>query len=583
MANLKRWFHTITFGETAKYLKLCAWMFVDSFVASIPFGVMMFAIYILMMPISNPGQSLQSPSLWILTGVLAAQTIAYMFVRRRSYVNILVGYSKTTKRARIKMGEHLKSLSMGFFFKRDAGDLSTVILRDYDTVESTAGTFVPQMTVIIIRLTLSIVVFAAYEWRMLISMLAVIPVAIPFAVSSYKKMTVTGSELLETQQKTSSLILEYVGGIQTLRAFNQAGSRFQSLKGTFARLKDNSKDMESAAAPIAMIGRAILSSGLAVVMGVGAVLLISEQIDPFLYLMVLLVSAQIYEPIMALFTFIAGLSMINSSVGRIQDLYNEEPLPEPKHEVPPQNTEIVFNQVRFGYGEREVLHGISLTIPENNFVALVGASGSGKSTITRLVARFWDISSGEITMGGVPYRDISTDLLLSKISMVFQDVYLFHDTIEENIRLGRSDATTEEIMKAAKTAVCHDFIMSLPDGYQTVVGEGGSTLSGGEKQRISIARALLKNAPIVLLDEATSSLDSKNEVLIQRAINELVKDKTVIVIAHRLQSIATADHIVVLDDGRVAESGTHEELLEQDGLYTMLWQEQNKAGNWSLE
>ena len=212
----------------------------------------------------------------------------------------------------------------------------------------------------------------------------------------------------------------------------------------------------------------------------------------------------------------------------------------------------------------------------------MGASGSGKTTVAKLLARFWDISSGEICIGGVPITGMTQEHLLSKISMVFQDVYLFKDTIAENIRLGKPDASDEEIIAAAKAAACHDFIMALPDGYETMVGEGGSTLSGGEKQRISIARAILSDAPIVFLDEATASLDPENEVLIQRAIDELVKNKTVLVIAHRLQSVMNADEIIVLDDGRIAEHGTHPELLKQGGRYAALWENQQRAGNWML-
>ncbi|MBR1864277.1 MAG: ATP-binding cassette domain-containing protein, partial [Ruminococcus sp.] len=226
--------------------------------------------------------------------------------------------------------------------------------------------------------------------------------------------------------------------------------------------------------------------------------------------------------------------------------------------------------------------GLSFDIPERKFVALVGASGSGKTTVARLLARFWDIQGGEISIGGVPITCMTQEHLLSKISMVFQDVYLFKDTIEENIRLGKPNATHEELIAAAKAAACHDFIMSLPEGYSTVVGEGGSTLSGGEKQRISIARAILSDAPIVFLDEATASLDPENEVLIQRAIDELVKNKTVLVIAHRLQSVMNADDIIVLDGGKIAEQGTHSQLLSKGGRYAALWEEQQRAGSWKL-
>jgi ATP-binding cassette subfamily B protein len=314
----------------------------------------------------------------------------------------------------------------------------------------------------------------------------------------------------------------------------------------------------------------------------GGWLLTKGELSPFFYLVFLLVALNIYQPIMVIFSFIADFARTNRSAERIRELNKERPLQEPSCDCKPQGTDIVFENVFFSYGEKEVLHDISLKIPAKSLTALVGPSGSGKSTITRLVARFWDVDRGEITLGGIPITQMKTDTLLSKISMVFQDVYLFHDTIEENIRMGKPDATHEEIVAAAKTAACHNFISLLPDGYDTMVGEGGSTLSGGEKQRISIARALLKNAPVVLLDEATASLDPENEVLIQQAISALVADKTVIVIAHRLQSISNADQIIVLDNGRIAEAGMHDELLKEDGIYARLWQEQSSAGSWNL-
>ncbi len=277
------------------------------------------------------------------------------------------------------------------------------------------------------------------------------------------------------------------------------------------------------------------------------------------------------------------MARINQCVEKLSALKAEQPLAVTEPAKTTGRSDIAFRDVHFSYdGKEEIIKDISFAIPERKFVALVGASGSGKTTVARLLARFWDISSGEISIGGVPITNMTQEHLLSKISMVFQDVYLFKDTIAENIRLGRPDATQEEIIAAAKSAACHDFIAALPDGYNTMVGEGGSTLSGGEKQRISIARAILSDAPIVFLDEATASLDPENEVLIQRAIDALVQNKTVLVIAHRLQSVMNADEIIVLDDGRIIEEGTHSDLLRKGGRYAALWENQQKAGNWKL-
>ncbi len=582
MKGFKKWFQTITFGETKKYIRLTLWSFLDSFVVSIPYAVMMMAIYLLLMPLAEPGAPLPFNRLWMLCGVLFIQLIVYYFVRRKTYIDVCVGFAGTTKNARVSMGEHLRRLSMGFFGRRDAGDLSTVLLRDYTEVENLASGLIPQISVILVRLALAIFVLSAFDWRMMLAVVLAIPLALPLAVVSYYKMGRVSSELLTAQQDAASGILEYVGGIQTLKAFNMAGEQFETLKSSFSRQHRHSVGMEMAAAPIGMIGRFVLSCGIGVVMLAGGWLLTKGELSPFYYIVFLLLALNIYEPVRILFGFIADFSRTNRSAARIDDLKNEQPLPEPVKSHTPKDMNIEFNNVSFSYGSQEVLHNISLRLPEKSVTALVGPSGSGKSTVARLAARFWDTSSGTVTLGGVPLKNMKSNELLSYISMVFQDVYLFHDTVESNIRMGKPDATLDEIIQAAKSAACHDFITALPNGYQTMIGEGGSTLSGGEKQRISIARALLKNAPIVLLDEATASLDPENEVLVQQAINALIAEKTVIVIAHRLQSICNADQILVLEKGKIKEQGAHDELLRQGGLYARLWEEQNRAGCWKL-
>lgn len=583
MNGFREWFHTMTLGQTKKYIKLLIWCLFDSFVVSIPYAVLLMAVYVLLIPVASPFITLPVNRIWILTGILIAQFIGYLFIRKKSYLDFCIGFAGTTKTSRIEMGEHLRKLSMGFFSARDAGDLSTVLLRDYTEIETFAQQILPQVATILIRFSLAVIVLSAFDVRMMLSVFIVIPLALPFAFMSMKKMEKEGALLQSSQQKASSGILEYVGGIRTLKAFNMSGDHFETLKETLDKQRKAAIAIETrAAAPVSMIGRFILNCGIGLVMFVGSVLMMSGRLEVFYYIAFLLLTLTIYDPVLSLFTFIADLTRTTRSGKRIKALFEEKPLPESDNGIKPAGTLIEFKDVSFGYGNKEVLHHIDLSFPEKSVTALVGPSGSGKSTITRLIARFWDADSGEITIGGVPVRNITTEELLGNISMVFQDVYLFRDTIETNIKMGRSSATHEEVVEAAKKAACHDFIMSLPNGYDTMVGEGGSTLSGGEKQRISIARALLKDAPVILLDEATSSLDPENEVLIQQAISALVEDKTVIVIAHRLQSVSNADQIVVLDDGHIAEQGDHDTLLEKGGIYAKLWNEQNHAGSWRI-
>jgi ATP-binding cassette subfamily B protein len=534
-------------------------------------------------PAIDPTVTLPLMQGFILCGLLLVETVVYYFIARRTYKVNAIGFSEVIHQARLEMGEQLRRLPMGFYSRRDAGDLSTVLLRDYEAVELNSSNIMPLVATIAARMFLTVMIFGIIDWRMMLAIIAVMPLCVPFAIMSYRKLGGKSEELLKVQQENTSRVLEYVGGIQTLKAFNRSDEMFTILKASCDDLRRKSVSTENTAAPLGMIARFILNCGVGVVMSFGAAFLIGATLSPLWYIAFLLVALNIYSPILTLFFLITNISAMNVCAARIQDIMEENRLPVLPGGCKAENANLVFDHVSFGYGNTEVLRDISLTIPQKSLTALVGPSGSGKSTITRLIARFWDADKGTITLGGVPITQMEPDELLAKISVVFQDVYLFHDTIESNIRMGKPDATHEEIVNAAQRAACHDFIAALPDEYDTMVGEGGSTLSGGEKQRVSIARALLKDAPVVLLDEATASLDPENEVLIQQAINELVRDKTVIIIAHRLRSIQNASQIVVMENGRIADIGSHKALLVRDsGLYARMWREQQKAGIWSL-
>ncbi len=586
---LNKWFSILSFGDKEKYIKLLLWFVVDSIVATIPYGIVIIAIYFLLGPIEGTSTEIDASPLWKIVIVLLIQAVVYLFVRMKSYIMSCCGMAEGMKKSRIDMGEHLRKLSLGFFSRRDTGELSTVLLRDFATIENLANSFAPQIAITLVRIVLSFIMLCFFDVRMAVALFITIPCAIPFALISYKRMNVSGIELMDSQQEAASEILEYVEGIKTLRAFNVAGEQFEKLKSAFDKQRNAAVHIETkSAAPIASVGRMVLNLGIVITMLLGGYLTIRLKLTPFYYIAFLVMALNIYEPVSILMFFIADFARTNRANERIAEVYAEKPLSEENVMVSDsavrglENKTIRFEDVSFGYGQKQVLKNLSLTFEEKTITAIVGPSGSGKSTITKLIARFWDTDSGQITLGGVAIKDMSADALLSQISMVFQDVYLFHDTIENNIKMGKETATREEVIEAAKKASCHDFIMALPEGYDTMVGEGGSTLSGGEKQRISIARALLKDAPIVLLDEATASLDPENEVLIQAAISELVNEKTVIIVAHRLQSIYNADQIIVLEDGRVAESGKHDELIQKAGKYALLWEEQSKAGCWSI-
>ena len=534
-------------------------------------------------PVIDGTNAFEQKPFWILTGILLVQTAVYALVRRKSYLDICVGHVSAQQEEKLRMGDKLKTLPMGFFATHDAGELSTLLMRNYEEIENLSSSVAANGAVIFIRLVIALAVMSIFNVKMTLAMFIVIPLALPFAVISYRRVAHTSADLIAIQQKTAAGVIEYAGGITTLQAYDRTGKAFAGLKDSFAKLRDDSKRQEKAGGAVSMYGRAILFLGISIVMGVGAYLLQAGEISPFFYIMCLLAALQVYEPIMQLFVFVISMARINQCVEKLAALKDEKELEVSAPAKTTTHSDISFKDVHFSYdGKDEVIRGISFDIPERKFVALVGSSGSGKTTIARLLARFWDIQNGEISIGGVPITAMTQEHLLSKISMVFQDVYLFNDSIEENIRIGKPEATHEEIVRAAKAAACHDFIESLPEGYGTVVGEGGSTLSGGEKQRISIARAILSDAPIVFLDEATASLDPENEVLIQRAIDELVKNKTVLVIAHRLQSVMNADDIIVLDKGRIIERGNHEQLLAIKGRYAELWKEQQTAGSWKI-
>ena len=424
------------------------------------------------------------------------------------------------------------------------------------------------------------VVLLIADWRMGLAMFAGFPIAllIMFGMRGLERRLDT--QLSQARVNQAGKLQEYLYGMRIIKSYNMQGDNFEKLKKACTDYRDACIKVEGGIGPLNLVAAAFLRSGLPLMTVVGVFLVTGGTLTVPDFALFLLIGTRVFDPLAVAIMNYSELMMCGMSGERICTLL-DEPEMAGNGDAPSEH-EICFDHVSFGYGEKEVLHDVSARLEPGTMTAVVGPSGSGKSTMLRLIARFYDPTSGKVLLGGVDEKDIEPEKLMKNISMVFQDVYLFQDTVANNIRYGKEDATQEEIENAARLANCYDFIMQMPDGFDTMIGESGSTLSGGEKQRISIARAILKNAPVVLLDEATSSLDPENEAQIQQAISRLVQGRTVVVIAHRLKTVVGADTILVLDQGRIVEQGTHEQLLTQNGLYAKLWNLQTSTEGWKI-
>ena len=463
---------------------------------------------------------------------------------------------------------------------RDGSEIGNTMMNDFSRTESAMTHILPQIISGAIMAVIASVVLLIADWRMGLAMFAGFPIAllIMFGMRGLERRLDT--QLSQARVNQAGKLQEYLYGMRIIKSYNMQGDNFEKLKKACTDYRDACIKVESGIGPMNLIAAAFLRSGLSLMTVVGVFLVIGGTLTVPDFALFLLVGTRVFDPLAVAIMNYSELMMCGMSGERICTLL-DEPEMAGGGDAPSEH-EIRFDHVSFGYGEKEVLRDVSARLEPGTMTAVVGPSGSGKSTMLRLIARFYDPTSGKVLFGGVDEKDIEPEKLMKNISMVFQDVYLFQDTVANNIRYGKEDATQEEIENAARLANCYDFIMQMPDGFDTMIGEGGSTLSGGEKQRISIARAILKNAPVVLLDEATSSLDPENEAQIQQAISRLVQGRTVVVIAHRLKTVVGADTILVLDEGRIVEQGTQEQLLTQNGLYAKLWHLQTSTEGWKI-
>lgn len=485
------------------------------------------------------------------------------------------------KTTRLSLAERLRKLPLGYFGKRDLADLTETIMGDVNRMEHVWSHVLGYLYGAYISTAIIAVCLFVYDWRLAIACLWGVPVAFGLLFGSRKIAACNAERTKKAAVRVSDGIQEALENVREIRATNQEERYLNGLNQKIDEHERVTIQGELGTGLFVNAASVIMRLGVATTILVGANLILSGSIDFMLLFLFLLVITRVYAPFDQSLALIAEMFVSQVSADRMNEIY-DTPTAEGAEKFEPKGYDIVFEHVGFSYDEKEVLHDVSFTAKEGEVTALVGSSGSGKSTCARLAARLWDISKGVIRVGGVDISTVDPEVLLRDYSMVFQDVVLFDDTVMENIRLGKRGATDEEVRAAAKAANCDEFVHRLPQGYNTPIGENGAKLSGGERQRISIARALLKDAPIVLLDEATASLDVENETKVQGALSRLLVGKTVLVIAHRMRTVEAADKIIVLVDGRVAEEGTPAELMNKNGLYHRMVDLQRQSAGWRL-
>lgn len=477
---------------------------------------------------------------------------------------------RESEHRRINIAEKLRTLPLSFFGKKDLADLTSTILGDCTVLEHNFSHVMPQFFGAMISTVLIAISLFFFDWRMALAALWVLPIALIIVGCSGNVQRGISRRKRNVAIAQADGLQEYLETIKDLKSYNAEESYLEGLKGRITALEKESFKAELGTAVFVVSASCILRFGIGTVALVGSVLLCSGKLDVLTFFMFILVVSRIYEPMQGTLMNLAAVIAQDVNVERMNEI-TDYPVQKGSDELDVKSYDIEFSNVSFSYDKNEkVLNDISFTAKQGDVTALIGPSGGGKSTVSKLAARFWDVDGGSIRLGGKDISQVDPEKLLAAYSIVFQDVILFDNTIMENIRIGRKGATDEEVMRAAEEAQCDEFISRLPDGYQTVIGENGSALSGGERQRISIARALLKDAPVVLLDEATASLDAENETYIQEAISRLIKNKTVIIIAHRMRTVSGADKIVVIDGGHVAETGKPSELIKKNGIYARM-------------
>ena len=561
-------------------VKAVIWCFVCNVSLMLPVGAVLLTARHLLDSLEKGTSPMNG--FWIYAGSGAAVLILLFILHWFQYASLYLATYQESASRRVSLAETLRRLPLSFFGNRDLSDLTSTMIADCSSLDQMFSHYVPQLFASLFStLVIGIAMFLS-DWRMALAVLWVVPAAVLLTAGSKKIQDSFGTKNILNKRAVADCIQEGLETIRDIKACSRQKAYMEKLEEKLAAMEKGSIHSELATGVFVCSAQAFLRLGLATTILTGGAMLAAGELSFLYFLGFLFAAARLYDPLGLVLQNIAATFNTKLQIQRMRSIL-EQPVQKGTEDFTPQNYDISFDHVSFAYREGDgVLEDVSFTARQGEVTALIGPSGGGKSTACKLAARFWDASRGTVTLGGIDVSTVEPETLLKYYSMVFQDVVLFRDTVMENIRLGRRDATDEEVLAAARAARCEEFVRNLPQGYQTLIGENGSTLSGGERQRISIARALLKDAPVILLDEATASLDVENESAVQEALSRLLQGKTVLVIAHRMRTVAGADHIVVLERGRVAQQGTPEELMRKGGLYRRMTELQKETAQWEL-
>lgn len=540
------------------------------------------AVFLVLIELQN-GQPITGQTWGIVIGLIAGGLILRMIFKYLVYRLQSTAGFEFVARERIALGDRLRNVPMGFFHDNSVGDITATVTTDLNFLENYSMHILDKVTTGVLSMIVMAGCILAFDWRIGLIFVAGILLSFPIYSHMQKKGKALSAKRQKIQSEAVAATLEYVQGISVVKSFNMCDKNLSDIEDAYESNAAASYGVERVFTPLNMTYSMVFRISACMIMLCAGILAVGGDLSFANLAVILIASFTIFNPIEVMGQMTTMIRTMDAALDRVERIKQAKKIDENGRDIPLDSFDIGFEHVSFAYENgNPILKDVSFSIPQGSMTAIVGPSGGGKTTITRLIARFWDVQEGSITIGGHDVKEFTCDSLLKNMSVVFQNVYLFHDTIENNIKFGCPDATHEQVVEAAKKACCHDFISALPQGYDTVIGEGGSTLSGGEKQRISIARAMLKDAPIILLDEATASVDPENEVHLQQAISALVKNKTLIVIAHRLSTIRDADQILVVDNGKIVEKGVHAELIQQKGIYQKFWNIRQKARNWKL-